>query len=337
MEVRGTGRLTPVILLLLSSAAVPAPQTAPAFKAETNLVLVPVVVRDAKGEAVANLSKADFRLFDNGKEQAIANFSVEETSGRVAEDRSQPDAVPANGGAAAPQAKAAAMVIPEHYVALLFDDRHFKPPVKDGEPPPGYIGDPGDLWFARDAARKMLKTLKPADRVGFFTSSGEVMLDFTAGRAKIEEALLKLRPGKSVLATVANSGLAGREVEDQTQDAVTWCGTVVRRLSHLPGQRTLVFISPGLLLHGSAVNSWSAVGSTMNLIENAIRSRVVINSLDARGLTYERSGTFSEFQERVTDGTGGTFIRDSNDLNGAVERLAATPNYIYILGFSPRE
>ena len=47
-------------------------------------MLVPVVVRNAKGEAVANLTKADFHLFDNGKEQAIASFSVEETSGQVA-------------------------------------------------------------------------------------------------------------------------------------------------------------------------------------------------------------------------------------------------------------
>ena len=317
-----------VILLLLTAAALPAQQATPAFRAETNLVLVPVVVRNAKGEAVANLTKDDFRLFDNGKEQTIASFAVEETSGQVAQDRSQPDA----GAAAVPAANPAPMVIPEHYVALLFDDEHVKNCNPD--PPPGYIGCIGDLWHSRDAAKKMIKTLKPTDRVGVFTSSGQVTLDFTADRAKIDEALMKLREGKPVLPTVPNSGLREREVENQTEEAIKFCGGVVKRMSHLPGQRTLVFISPGLKLHG---DDWSSVGSTMYLIDNSIRARVVINSLDARGLTYERSGSFSEFQERVTDGTGGKYIRDTNDLNGAIERLAATPKYIYVLGFSPQD
>ncbi len=326
-----------VILLLLSSTMLTAQQTAPAFKAETNLVLVPVVVRDAKGEAVGNLTKADFRLFDNGKEQAITSFSLEETSGQVAQDRRAPDAnaAPANGDAPAAQSKAEAMVIPEHYVALLFDDRHTK--ICTPDPPPGYIGCVEDLWYARDAARKMVKTLKPADRVGVFTSSGEVTLDFTADRARIEAALLKLRPGKPVLPTVPHSGLREREIEDQTEEAITWCSNVVRRMSHLPGQRTLVYLSPGMMLNGSASGAWSELGSTMQLIDNAIRSRVVINSLDARGLSPNRAGKFAEFQMRVTDGTGGTFIRDTNDLNGAIERLAATPKYIYVLGFSPQD
>src|ERR1022692_5003480 len=102
MNVPGASCLT---LLLLTSAALPAQQATPAFRAETNLVLVPVVVRNANGEPVANLTKADFHLFDNGKEQTIASFSVEETSGQVAQDRSQPVATPASasGGATAAQ------------------------------------------------------------------------------------------------------------------------------------------------------------------------------------------------------------------------------------------
>jgi hypothetical protein len=67
-------------------------------------VLVPVVVRDAKGEVVANLGKEDFRLFDNGKEREITSFSLQETSGRVAEDRSESPA------------GAAPMVMPQHFV-----------------------------------------------------------------------------------------------------------------------------------------------------------------------------------------------------------------------------
>ncbi|HUB80725.1 MAG TPA: VWA domain-containing protein [Bryobacteraceae bacterium] len=309
--------MRPLILSMIGLATVPAQQTAPEFKAETNLVLVPVVVRNSKAEVVSNLTKEDFRLFDNGKQQAIASFAVEETSGRVAEDRGQPNAKRAAG-----EANGTPMVIPARYVALFFDDEHFKRPVRFGEPPRGYIGGVGDLWFVRDSARKMLQTLKPADRVAVFTTTGFVTLDFTEDRSKVEAALLKLRPGDSP-----------RNVPEQTFDTIQSCRLVIKRMAYLPGQRTLVFLSPGLQL------PTEELPGALRLIDDAIRSRVVINSLDARGLSptpLSIAGPFEEFQARVTDGTGGTYIRDTNDLNAAVERLAATPKYIYILGFSPQ-
>jgi VWFA-related protein len=317
---------------MLGLAAIPAQQTAPEFKAETKLVLVPVVVRDAKGEVVSNLTKEDFRLFDNGKEQAIASFAVEETSGRVAEDRGQPDAQAAAGAA-----DSAPMVVPERYVALVFDDQHFKLPGKFGEAPAGFIGDASDLWYVRDSARKMLKTLKAADRVAVITSSGRVALDFTDDRSQVEAALMKLRPGDPVMAGDDINTLT----QSQTVEMLRTCTLVVGRMAHLPGQRTLVFLSPGLLLQTPIGWSppWSEIPAAMKLIDDAIRSRVVINSLDARGLSptpLSIAGWFLEFQQRVTDGTGGTYIRDTNDLDGAVERLATTPKYIYVLGFSPQ-
>ena len=44
------------------------------FKSRTDLVLVPVVVRDKKGRHVPGLSKDEFRLEENGKEQSISLF-----------------------------------------------------------------------------------------------------------------------------------------------------------------------------------------------------------------------------------------------------------------------
>jgi VWFA-related protein len=318
---------------LLLGSAVLAQQAPPEFKAETNLVLVPVVVRDAKGEVVGNLTKDDFHLFDNGKEQAIKSFSVEETSGRVAADRSLPDAKAPAGQTPVP------MVVPGRFVALVFDDDHFKLPTAGGDPPPGFIGDPGDLWFARDAAKKMLATLKPADRVAVITSSARVLLDFTDDRTKVVDALMRLRPGDPV----PLGSDYDREAERVVQEMLRTCEATVQRMSHLPGERTLVFISPGLLLSGpvfgQSVAAWTEVPESNRLIDEALHARVVVNSLDARGLSpngVSASGRFQAFQTRVTDGTGGTFIRDTNDLKGGIERLAAAPGVIYILGFSPQ-
>ncbi|MDE3167773.1 MAG: hypothetical protein KGN36_18375, partial [Acidobacteriota bacterium] len=47
------------------------------FRARVNLVSVPVVVRDRQGKAVGTLKQEDFLLFDRGKPQYIARFSLE--------------------------------------------------------------------------------------------------------------------------------------------------------------------------------------------------------------------------------------------------------------------
>ena len=294
------------------------------FKAETDLVLVPVVVRDAQGNAVGNLRKEDFQVFDKGKLQEITKFSIEDTSGHVAADRSLPGGNTVSAG----KAETAAMTIPEHFVALLFDDLH----MKNG---PGNIGDFGDLVYSRDAALKFLDTLQPADRMAIFTTSGEVMLDFTFDRAKLKAALLKLR------AAFPNPAMGSacqiqRDIENESRAVVMQSGDIVRRMARLAGQRTVVLISSGLVLYNQGDCAWSLVPETMQLIGNAVRSRVVFNGLDARGLALSSGFSFQMFQAQMTDGTGGRFIADTNDLKGAIRQLGATPKYIYVLGFSPQ-
>jgi hypothetical protein len=54
------------------------------FKVRVNLVLVRVVVRDADGKIVPNLTKDDFELRDNRKPQTISTFSVETPASHAA-------------------------------------------------------------------------------------------------------------------------------------------------------------------------------------------------------------------------------------------------------------
>src|SRR5580658_9662437 len=136
-----SSRILAVAVFLSSSIAWA--QNEVTFKAETDLVLVPVVVRDAQGNAVGNLHKEDFQLFDNRKPQVITKFALEDTAAQVAEDRS----VSARG---AEPAQAAPMAIPDHFVALLFDDLHMKIDDLSGKNA-GYVGDYSDLVYVRDA------------------------------------------------------------------------------------------------------------------------------------------------------------------------------------------
>lgn len=156
------------------SAAVPAPQQAQpahALVSQTNLVLVRVIVRDAKGNPVTGLSQKDFKLFDNKKQQTISYFRAELPA------VSTPAAAKAPWAAVAQQA--APVSSPQRFAALFFDDYHIAF---------------GDLVPVREAARRYLeKNLDAGARVAIFTASGKPQLAFTADRAKLEQALSQLR------------------------------------------------------------------------------------------------------------------------------------------------
>ena len=56
----------------------PAGATQPSFRADSNLVVIPISVTDTVNRFVLGLRKEDFRLFDDGVEQPIAHFSGED-------------------------------------------------------------------------------------------------------------------------------------------------------------------------------------------------------------------------------------------------------------------
>jgi len=51
------------------------------LKIDTDLVPVDVIATDAKGRLVRNLTKEDFKLFEDNVERSIASFNVEKISG----------------------------------------------------------------------------------------------------------------------------------------------------------------------------------------------------------------------------------------------------------------
>src|ERR1019366_656115 len=145
------------------------------FKARVNLVMVPVVVRDRQGKAIGSFKQEDFQLFDKGKPQFIARFSVEKVAGRLNK-----------AGAAAPPPSPdkppgdqPAVDLPDRFIAYLFDDVHMQF---------------GDLARSRDAARRHIdNALLSTDRAAIYTTSGQTVQDFTDDRALLHEALAKLR------------------------------------------------------------------------------------------------------------------------------------------------
>ena len=133
--------------------------------------------------------------------------------------------------------------------------------------------------------------------------------------------------------------------------ALATLGEIVRRMAPLPGQRTLILVSPGFL----SVEP-DALAAESRIIGFAAQSNVTISTMDARGL-YTTSMTASddmhvipaakksEFRgsamkavenvmAELADGTGGTFFHNSNDLDAGFKSLTEAPENVYLLELS---
>ena len=75
---RASGAVLATLLLSSSIFGQTSPAQPPSFRAESNLVVIPVSVTDPVNRFVLGLRKEDFKLVDNGVEQPIAHFSGED-------------------------------------------------------------------------------------------------------------------------------------------------------------------------------------------------------------------------------------------------------------------
>ena len=124
------------------------------FRVNVKLVLARVVVRDSKGNALGNLHKEDFELFDNGKPQIISHFDAE---------HNKPETVgPENGNGTETSKAAGQPTVPLRYVAYLFDDTHLTFE---------------NINQVRQAAERRVNALPPTERAAIFSTSGQSMLD----------------------------------------------------------------------------------------------------------------------------------------------------------------
>ncbi len=140
-----------------------------------------------------------------------------------------------------------------------------------------------------------------------------------------------------------------------TRVALDTLNVLVRRLSRLPGSRTIVLASPGFYLTIDHRDIES------DLMDKAIRANVTISSLDARGVyvvipggdastpnsvgsgsglkaqyALDTATANADVLQELANATGGRFFHNSNDLGEGFKQIAMQPEFIYVLGFSPQ-
>ncbi len=387
--------LVSVALILCTQAAAQQPNETSApggntkIQVHVNAVLIPVVVRDAQGLAVGTLKREDFQVFDKDKPQALSGFTIVKRAAMKSESPAAP-LPPEAPGAAALTATPQSTVAPQRFIVFLLDDRHLTfgnlaqvqkaaiqilprslaesdmaAVVSTSGTNSGLTRDHAKL---QDAVMKIQSqnhdqhTQRECPDLDYYRANQiQNKHDDTALEAAVHEVLtcanldprFQIHVAEGMVRSTASRLLTIGDADiHATLDFVK---ELIRRMSALPGQRTLILVSPGFL-----TITPDAMSAKSQLIDLAAQCNVTINALDAKalytgqidasergaGTTYaleygnesqarrETLELSEDVMAEFADGTGGTYFHNSNVLAGGLQNLTAAPEYVYLLEFS---
>jgi len=361
------------------------------FSAKVNLVVVPVVVRDRDGKAVGGLKQDDFLLFDKGKAQIISKFSIEATTGNQAGEPR--NGLAPNGSSEPAKPEAGPLTLPSRYLLYFFDDVHLefgdlslarKAALKYLS---GSLGSgdrvavfttsgQGMLDFTddREKIRQALLRLQPRpmaiigltdcpDMTYYMADLIQNKNDAQAVGAAVLDTIICANlitvPGMPPPTTEAEQiarATASRwlvQGDNESKVALSVLKNSVLRLTSMPGQRTLVLVSPGFLIMNHRQEE-------SDILDRAGRAGITISAINAHGLDASPPGDITNsFHNIQTDmikerfrrdsdlaaddllaelaaGTGGTWFHNNNDMEAGFVRTSTAPEFRYLLSFSPQ-
>ncbi len=353
------------------------------IKSNVSEVIVPVVVREGQGHLVGDLARNDFHVFDDGKPQVLTGFMlVKHVAGAGAvssANTTAPNALPAPDQPQVPG---------QRFVILLFDDlnlnnseltavRKAASKVLENSLSPtdtaavlATSGTNSGLTRDRAVLQKALLNLKSQKTSENHRDCPDVT-DYEADlivNRNDADALGVAADDAGQCANLQAAGPAGGSVaaqmaqqaaqrvvaagEQNLRTNFAFLRLVVSKMAALPGQRVLIFVSPGFLTDTS-----EATDRKSEILDIAARGNVTINALDATGLSTanaEASGravnpgaaaTTGNYRQtgillsqsvlaELADGSGGTLVHNNNNFDAGLANLFAGPEYLYLLAFS---
>jgi VWFA-related protein len=352
-----SGAVAACAVSLAATAATQDPRTT--FGVTTRLVQVNVIVHDKDGQPVADLAAGDFRLYEDGKEQAIESFSIESAVAAVA--REAPVSRGDFGNRLRGPAGGGVTVILLDRLNTRFEDQA----------------------LARAQIVRFIGQLQPQDRVALYileSDSVHVLHDFTTDSSALLRAVARQRGMTS--REMETAELAPHETGEADMDAflarefaevsaaalanrVTSTTRALEAIAHhlagVQGRKNLIWISSGFPL----VIEDRGPRPVTDQVDRATRAvndaNVAVYPVDARGLVGAFAGnpaamsstknsdqalrnvftTISttrpniEALQTIAENTGGRAFYETNDITRALTRAVDDSRVTYVLGYSP--
>ena len=330
------------------------------LRAESDLVLTNVVVRDAKtGTLVTGLGQSDFTVLEDGKAQRIASFDFESV------DKAQPlnEATLSGIASAINNKSATGSVRPEelrnHRLIVFFFDLTSM--------------QPEDVDRSVEAAKAFLANkMQPADLVALVSldTALKVDQDFTSNK-ELLTGKIGMYNGTEGDAFAQGANANSNQVEDasgytpdeseyndiNTDRELFALQAISKALGKVNQKKSLLYFSGGLTRDG--IENQASLRAAVNA---AVRANLSIYSVDTRGLqAISPLGDASTGSLRGTGGynggaiqnnmnanfasqetlttlsadTGGKAFLDSNDFAPAFAQVQNDTSAYYVIGYHP--
>jgi VWFA-related protein len=346
------------------------PQQAFILRSTTNEVLVDVRVYDKSGKPVTDLKPSDFRVTEDGVQQTIRDFSLEDVA-KLAQATAGNEKTQVIDLAKLPPEASAEQVLQDHRLLVFFFDLSSM--------------QPDELMRALKASSDFVTNrMAPADLLAVVTYSASLRVnqDFTNSRDSLKRALRAILVGdqSSTLATNGTIGEAGgadangmeivtQDVSDaftpdetefnifNTDEKLAAIESLATMLRNVPGRKSVIHFSSGITRTGQE-NQATLRAAT----DAANQADVSLYTMDARGLAalppggdasssspsgpaiYSGSAVASQVSSlqgsretlaALSSDTGGRTFYDLNDFTPAFEEVQKENSSYYLIGYSP--
>ena len=341
-------------------------------RVNSDLVLVNVSVRDKHGNPIRDLKPSDFTVLEDGKQQQIRSFDLEDVEhfaqGGPAQAEAQGAARAAgvlggSGCAANANGDCHASAEPENVrdrrlIVLLFDLTNM---------------EPDELNRASQSALHFIdKQMTPADLVAVvsFSTSMQVNQDFTSDHDLLAQAVRRIQGVEGQGMDEGTTGSAEGQpdqgqaftVDDteynifNTDRCLQAIASLAKAMQAIQQKKSVLYFSSGMDRDTGNENQ-SQLRAAINV---AVRANVAIYPVDSRGLeaivpggsaqlaslhgkaayngnaitsAYDSNFKTQETLVTLASDTGGKAFLDSNDFSQAFAKVQADMESYYVLGY----
>jgi VWFA-related protein len=349
-------------LLSAMGQSKPADDKDDVVKITTNLVQIDVVVTK-NGKPATGLRAEDFEVYEDGRRQTITSFAYVSNVGATA--------------ATTPEKAREKTVVPPEAVKRDVARRTIAIVVDD-------LGLSAEsMSFVRRAVRKFIaEQMQPNDLVAILRTGTQVgaLQQFTNDKRLLNRAVEQLRwnmcnrVGVNVLPAAGSPAYSG--CPNSYRNTLGQLRSIVDAMGELPGRKSLILMSDSVPIQDQELDAdeygnkpdwagddWIYRLGLSRIAERAIRSSVVIYSVDTQGLqpigptavdrftgnVREMSGQMQnilstrsylllrrrEGGELIARQTGGFQVRNSNDFQ--FDRIMQDQSGYYLLGYRPTD